>query len=282
MDSTRFDAFDAQYNLHFQDRTLLQQAFVHRSYFNEQVANNVGLADNERLEFLGDSVLGFVVSDLLYRRFPSAREGELTHLRTMLVRRETLAALAISMKMGDLLLLGVGEEESGGRNRPATLCACFEAVVGALFMDQGLDAVRAFLVPRIEALLAPMHVSMMPKDPKSRFQEWAQSSLNVTPRYRVVDQSGPDHLKSFITVVTLKGEPMGVGRGNSKQDASQAAAASALARAGEDAPEHIPDPELEAAWLVAEEAADTGDPAASPVPTSVAEPTPLTPASPPT
>jgi ribonuclease-3 len=262
MDSTRLDQFDAEQRLHFRDRTLLQQAFVHRSYLNEQINNDASLADNERLEFLGDSVIGFVVSDLLYRRFPTAREGELTHLRTMLVRRETLAALAMRMEMGSLLLLGVGEEDSGGRHRPATLCACFEALVGALFLDQGLDKVRDFITPAVEAVLAPMRLSLMPKDPKSRFQEWAQRTINTTPRYRVVDQSGPDHLKTFITVVTLKNEVMGVGKGNSKQDASQAAAASALYRAGEDAPEHVPDAEIEARWLpppeseAAESAAD--------------------------
>ena len=250
MDSNhKLDAFDAAQGLDFRDRALLQQAFVHRSYLNEQIINDASLADNERLEFLGDSVLGFIVSDLLYRRFPDAREGELTHLRTKLVRRETLAALATRMEMGELLLLGVGEEDSGGRMRSATLCACFEALVGALFLDQGLEKVTEFLLPAVESVLAPMHLDVMPKDPKSRFQEWAQRSLNTTPRYRVVDQSGPDHLKTFVTVVMLKTEVMGVGKGNSKQDASQAAAASALARAGEDAPEYVVEAEIETRWL---------------------------------
>ena len=112
MESEKLVAFDAQQGLHFRDRALLQQAFVHRSYLNEQIINDATLADNERLEFLGDSVLGFVVSDLLYRRFPDAREGELTHLRTKLVRRETLAALATRMEMGELLLRGGGEEDA--------------------------------------------------------------------------------------------------------------------------------------------------------------------------
>jgi ribonuclease-3 len=240
-----FAAFDARHNLTFRDPLLLRQAFVHRSYFNEHSLSDASLADNERLEFLGDSVLGFVVSEILYRRYPEAREGTLTHLRTLLVRREALAQMAIDLGMGDLLLLGIGEEESGGRLRLATLCACFEALIGAIFIDQGLEKVREFLSPRVDAVLSGMHVSAMPKDPKSRFQEWAQRTKSHTPRYKVVEQIGPDHAKTFVTVVMVKGELMGVGTGQSKQDASQAAAASALARAGEFAPEHAPNPELE-------------------------------------
>jgi ribonuclease-3 len=251
MGASPLDAFDARYQLNFRDRRLLQQAFVHRSYLNEQSLNDSTLADNERLEFLGDSVLGFVVSDQLYRLFPEAREGDLTHLRTVLVRRETLAQLAGAMEIGSHLLLGVGEEESGGRMRSATLCAAFEALVGALFLDQGLDKVREFLAPQVEGILEQMQVSVMPKDPKSRFQEWAQHAYNYTPRYRVVEQFGPDHAKTFVTVVTVKNEPLGIGVGNSKQDASQAAAASALFRAGEPAPEFTPDPELEARFGLA-------------------------------
>lgn len=253
-----FAAFDAAHQLHFLNPALLHQAFVHRSYLNEQIINDATLEDNERLEFLGDSVLGFLVSDLLYRRYPAAREGELTHMRTLLVRRETLAALARRLNIGALLLLGVGEEESGGRERPATLCACFEALVGALFLDQGIGRVRDFLLPLVDELLQPMRDSMMPKDPKSRLQEWAQRTLSTTPRYRVVDHSGPDHLKTFIIVVTLKNEPMGVGKGHSKQDASQAAAASALMRMGEDAPEYLPEPGIEARYLPRPEAESAG------------------------
>ncbi len=268
-----FAAFDARHNLTFRNLQLLRQAFVHRSYYNEHAAADASLADNERLEFLGDSVLGFVVSDVLYRRYPEAREGTLTHLRTLLVRRDALAQMATDMGMGDLLLLGIGEQESGGRLRLATLCACFEALVGALFIDQGLDKVREFLSPRIDAFLGGMQLGTMSKDPKSRFQEWAQRTKNHTPRYKVVEQQGPDHAKTFITVVSVKGEPMGVGAGQSKQDASQAAAAAALARAGQFAPEYVPNPELEArhnllppAPDAAPDTASTAEPASEPIP----------------
>ena len=246
MNSSRVDIFDAQHNLGFADRSLLQQAFVHRSYMNEHAPEDETLADNERMEFLGDSVLGFVVSDMLYARYPEAPEGTLTHLRTLLVRRETLAQLAIELDLGSQLLLGVGEEASGGRYRLATLCACFEAVVGAIFLDRGLESVRAFALPRMRAILDGMEVNVMPKDPKSRFQEHAQRSLGYTPRYKVVESQGPDHAKVFATIVSVKGVPKGVGAGLSKQDASQAAAAMALVRAGQHAPEYTPDLELEA------------------------------------
>jgi ribonuclease-3 len=213
---------------------------------NEHAPEDDTLADNERMEFLGDAVLGFVVSDLLYERYPEAPEGTLTHLRTLLVRRETLAQLAIELDLGNLLLLGVGEEQSGGRTRLATLCACYEAVIGAIFLDRGLESVRSFALPRMQAILDGMEVDIMPKDPKSRFQEHAQRTLGYTPRYKVVSSQGPDHAKIFTTLVSVKGVPKGVGAGLSKQDASQAAAAMALVLAGERAPEYLPDPELEA------------------------------------
>ena len=250
--------FNSLHNLNFNDLGLLQQAFVHRSYLNEQSAAQTTLADNERLEFLGDSVLGFVVSEILYRRFPAAQEGELTHLRTVLVRRETLARLATELEIGRFLLLGVGEEESGGRKRTATLCAAFEALVGAVFLDQGLDGVRRMVLPQVNTILAGMAPDVMPKDPKSRFQEWAQRTYSFTPRYKVVENFGPDHAKTFVTVVTVRNEPLGVGQGPSKQDASQAAAATALHRMGEDSPEYVQNEQLEAKYgLAAPQAEET-------------------------
>lgn len=245
MDQSSLEAFDARHHLNFRNPSLLRQAFVHRSYVNEQVAGNgEWLYDNERLEFLGDSVLGFVVSDYLYHTYPHALEGALTHLRTVVVRREALAKLAQQMHIGDLLLVGVGEEESGGRTRLATLCAAFEALVGAIYLDQGVDKVREFLLPRVQELLANIEPQTTPKDPKSRFQEWAQRTLGVTPRYRVIESFGPDHAKQFISQVSVKGEAIGVGLGPSKQDASQAAAAMALYRVGELSPEFVDSSEL--------------------------------------
>jgi len=253
MDRPPLDEFDARYNLTFHNPSLLQQAFVHRSYVNEQSPDSPNrLEDNERLEFLGDSVLGFVVSEHLYSAYPEAKEGALTHLRTVVVRREALAQLAQEMEIGKMLLVGVGEEESGGRTRLATLCAAFEALVGALFIDQGVDKAREFLMPHVAHLLANIEPQTTPKDPKSRFQEWAQQNFGATPRYKVVDWSGPDHARLFVSQVSLKGEPIGVGTGHSKQDASQAAAALALHRMGEVAPEYAPNADLEAQYEMTE------------------------------
>lgn len=235
--------FEAAHGLEFAERRLLQMAFIHSSYVNEAADSEID--DNERLEFLGDSILSTVVSELLYARFPRAREGELTGMRAALVRRETLARYAKHLHLGDYLLLGHGEDESGGRKRPATLCATFEAVVGAIYLDQGMEAVKRFVEPLLHADLARIERAAVHKDAKSRLQEWAQSNLGQSPKYRVVDEQGPDHDKHFTSQVQIGSHRYGVGRGKSKQESSQAAAAMALARLGLDAPEYVTDPQLE-------------------------------------
>jgi ribonuclease-3 len=240
-------AFEENLGLQFQDKSYLQRAFVHRSYLNE-ADESFDYSDNERLEFLGDAVLGFVASELLYRLFPHLREGELTNLRAALVRRETLARFARELDLGGYLLLGHGEEESGGRTRPATLCATFEAVVGAIYMDQGLDAVRGFLEQRLAAEVDRVATRALAKDPKSRLQEWVQSEMGVTPRYKTINTEGPDHARVFVVQVTVDKHPVGVGRGRSKQEAAQSAAAMALSRFGQLAPEYISDRAMEAAF----------------------------------
>lgn len=240
--------FQQLHGLSFRDPELLRTAFTHSSYVNE--ADSDDLSDNERLEFLGDAILEYVVSELLYARFPDLSEGELTSVRASLVRRETLARFARQLHLGDYLLLGHGEDESGGRKRAATLCATFEAVVGAIYLDQGAERVRQFVLPLIEADLAGVRPHALGKDPKSRFQEWSQSELGMSPRYKVVADEGPDHAKIFTTQVVVGDRRYGVGRGRSKQEASQAAAAMALHHLGMGAAEYIPDPEIEAAWPV--------------------------------
>lgn len=212
----------------FHDKQLLQQAFIHRSYLNELLNHNADLVDNERLEFLGDSVLGYLFSDLLYRRYPGEKEGGLTNLRSALVRRDTLARLATRLQLGGYLQLGHGEEESGGRLRPATLCATFEALVGALYLDQGSDVCRTVVLRLFTAELAKLDQTLESKDAKSRLQELAQELLNHTPRYRQLDSKGPDHDKYFVMVVQVDGKSFGVGEGRSKQEASQHAAGMAL------------------------------------------------------
>jgi ribonuclease-3 len=236
--------FEERTGVRFRDRTLLQRAFIHRSFVNENGVEE-GLSDNERLEFLGDALLSYVVSEELFRRYPEYQEGSLTSIRSALVRRETLARLAMHLSLGEYLLLGHGEEESGGRERPATLCAVFEALVGAMYMDQGIDMVRSFVLPLMLAELERVQHQALEKDPKSRLQEFVQSTFGVTPRYRTAESTGPDHAKTFVMKVTIGDKIRGVGAGHSKQEATQQAAAMALYRLGQYAPEYTPNQELE-------------------------------------
>ncbi|MEX1021103.1 MAG: ribonuclease III [Litorilinea sp.] len=220
----------------FHNLTWLRQAFVHRSFVNELTTPDAAMRDNERLEFLGDAALGLVVSDIVFRRFHAYAEGELTRVRSLIVRRETLAELAQQLGLGDSLLLGKGEDESGGRERPAILCATFEAVIGAVYLDRGLDAVAKVMMPLLEQLLGRWSRESGYKDSKSRLQEWSQDRYGVAPRYKVIEQSGPDHARQFVIQVAVLQQRLGVGMGMSKQEASQRAAHMALARVGEDAP----------------------------------------------
>jgi ribonuclease-3 len=214
----------------FVDKSLLLRALTHRSYLNEHP--DFGFEDNERLEFLGDAVLDFVTGEYLYHRFPEMAEGALTSLRSSLVRRDALARFARQIELDRYLLLGYGEATSGGRKRPATLCATFEAVVGALYLDQGIDAVGRFLDPLITPEVARTVREHLDKDAKSLLQELAQSRLRCTPYYKTVEESGPDHAKEFTVQVTICGEVYGQGKGRSKQQAAQAAAEDALERLG--------------------------------------------------
>jgi ribonuclease-3 len=210
----------------FRDKSLLQRALTHRSYLNEHP--DFPLEDNERLEFLGDAVLDFLTGEYLYHRFPEMREGPLTSLRSVLVRRSTLARFARQWNLGRHLLMGHGEAESGGRNRPATLCAAFEAMTGALYLDQGLESVNDLIEPLILPEIARTLQERSDKDPKSRLQELAQARMHHTPRYSTVAESGPDHAKEFTVKVTIGGQVFGQGQGASKQQAAQAAARVAL------------------------------------------------------
>jgi ribonuclease-3 len=219
---------EARLGCAFADKSLLHRALVHRSYLNEHPSFH--LEDNERLEFLGDAVLGFVTGEYLYHRFPELAEGPLTNLRSALVRRDSLARLARQLELGRLLLMGAGEASSGGRERPAILCAAFEAVVGALYLDQGLAATHRFLEPLMGP--AALHViqEQSDRDCKSRLQELSQGLLRHTPRYATLVESGPDHAREFTVQVTIGGEPYGVGTGPNKQQAAQMAARDALTR----------------------------------------------------
>jgi len=213
--------------LNFGDKTLLLRALTHRSYINE--SPDFILEDNERLEFLGDAVLDFVTAEYLYHRFPEMREGELTSLRAALVRTESLANLARKINLGRCLYLGHGEETGGGRRRAAVLCGAFEALTGALYLDQGLSAVLVFIEPLFEPEIERILAENLDKDPKSLLQELSQAELEITPRYRTVNESGPDHAKEFVVEAVIGNRAYGRGVGRSKQAAARAAASDALA-----------------------------------------------------
>lgn len=210
----------------FGDKHLLQRALTHRSYLNEN--RDYPYGDNERLEFLGDAVLSFVVGEYLYHRFSDQDEGTLTSLRAALVRTESLADFATQIGLGSLILLGRGEEESGGRDRPAVLCGAFEALIGALYLDQGLESVGDFIMPIFEPALELVLENDLDKDAKSMLQEMSQAYLGYTPRYHTVETFGPDHDKQFVLSVAINGVIYGRGTGRSKQIAAQAAALEAI------------------------------------------------------
>ena len=218
-------AYGNELGIEFRDPLLLTRALTHRSYLNE---NPESLEDNERLEFLGDAVLDFLVGAWLYNRFPEMPEGNLTRLRSALVRTETLARFAENIDLGSAMLLGHGESEGGGRERPALLCATFEALIGAIYIDQGITAVQEFIEPKLEISVQSFLVGNRDKDPKSVLQEWAQSQGYGTPFYHTVNSTGPDHAKTFIIEVIIEDQVHGSGVGHSKQAAAKIAAEQAL------------------------------------------------------
>jgi ribonuclease-3 len=212
----------------FTDKSVLQRALTHRSYLNENP--DYPLSDNERLEFLGDAVLDFLTAKYLYNRFPEMAEGRLTSLRAALVKRETLAHFAVALNLGPYLLLSRGEAESGGRERQAILCATFEALVGAILLDQGLQAAEDFILKCIEPEIRHILDEELYKDAKSTLQELTQGRLQTTPIYRTIAERGPDHAKEFTVEVLIGDEVYGHGIGHNKQIAEQVAAKMALQR----------------------------------------------------
>lgn len=215
---------------------LLRQAMTHSSYSNETGARNHHLLCNERLEFLGDSVLSVVSSDYLYRRYPELPEGDLTRIRSDVVCEKALASYAEKIDLGAYLLLGKGETNSGGAQKPAILADAFEATLAAIYLDcdgwQGIEAVASFLKPFLEDALRDVPESGSHPDNKSRLQEFLQKD-GGRPEYRLVKESGPDHNKSFTVEVYLDSNCIGHGEGHSKKAAEQAAAKNALLLFGE-------------------------------------------------
>ncbi len=210
----------------FRDETLLQRALTHRSYLNENPT--YPFEDNERLEFLGDAIIDFIVGEFLYHRFPDIKEGELTSRRSALVRTEMLASFARQIDLGSFLLMGKGEEETGGRHREGLLCGAFEALVGAIYLDQGLEKIRELVLPLIESQIENIVRTKSHHDAKSAFQELAQGIKKITPIYKTIDETGPDHAKIFTVATYLNGEEYGRGTGTNKQRAAQDAARAAI------------------------------------------------------
>ena len=212
----------------FQDPDLLRLALTHPSFAHEHPEFGGEEYHNQRLEFLGDAILDFLVAAWLYEAYPSYSEGPLTRLRAMLVRTETLSELAKHLGIHDALRLGHGEAESGGRQRAANLCDALEAVVGALYIDGGLDIIWQRLEPWFSSEAETILEAETYVDAKSRFQEWAQAELSITPVYQIIGADGPDHAKIFTAQVLLEARVAGVGQGSSKRAAEQNAAKAAL------------------------------------------------------
>jgi ribonuclease-3 len=211
--------------IHFHNHHLLKQAFTHSSYVNEHRSPNY--QDNERLEFLGDAVLELIVSEYLYHTFPRHSEGELTKLRASIVCEPSLVSFAEDLHFGAYVFLGKGEEISGGRTRPALLADVFESFIGALYLDQGLDAVKEFLRKNIFPKISS-EGKLQIMDYKTQLQEFTQHHNLGTLEYRIVDERGPAHEREFVSEVYMDQLLLGTGTGKSKKESEQRAAAQAL------------------------------------------------------
>lgn len=227
--SDHFQPLLTQLNVTFKNPDLLTEAFTHRSFLNEAGKNR---ASNERLEFLGDAILSFLVSRYLYVTYPEQPEGILTNLRSTIVKTETLSDMAQKLSLGSFLFLSRGEEKGGGRTNPSLLADTFEALLGAIYLDQGLEAAERFLgavlFPKIPEILA----SQLYTDYKSKLQEIVQEFSASPPTYKVVKTEGPDHAKNFWVTVVIDGREAEQGTGRSKQEAEQEAARRQLEKMG--------------------------------------------------
>ena len=222
----QFSDFEKKTKIVFKNKDLLKQAFIHRSYINEN--GTTGLSHNERLEFLGDAVLELIVTDFLYKKYPKHTEGELTALRSALVNAIIISEIASKIGMNDFLLLSRGETKDTGKARQYILAKTYEAYVGALYLDQGYEVTNKFitktLLPQTDEIVA----KKLWRDAKSLVQEKAQEFVNFTPAYKVLSESGPDHDKHFNIGIYFGPDLIAEGKGKSKQEAEQKAAEAAL------------------------------------------------------
>ena len=221
-----FSKLEKDLKLEFKDKDLLTQAFCHRSYLNEN--SNFNLEHNERLEFLGDAVLELVVTKLLYLEYPKTSEGELTAWRAALVNADSLAQAARELNFNDYLLLSRGEAKDAGKARSFIMANAFEAFIGSLYLDQGYETCQTFIKSRLMIKLPEIISKGLFKDSKSRFQEEAQERVSITPTYKVIQESGPDHAKYFEIGIFLENDMVAKGEGSSKQEAEEHAAENAL------------------------------------------------------
>lgn len=227
---------EAYIGYRFEDRGLLDNALTHRSFVNEN--SILPCKDNERLEFLGDAVLELTISDMLMKKFPDLAEGELSKLRASLVNEQPLAKLARSFRIGEFLLLGRGEESTGGRTKPSLLANAFESVVAAMYLDGGFDRATAFIGRLFEPLIDAGAAAAVYRDYKTAAQEICQNLFRELPRYMVISETGPDHEKRFETSLVVGERVISTGTGRSKKEAEQQAAKEAIEvlRSNEDIP----------------------------------------------
>ncbi len=225
-----FSDFEKKIDVEFKDKSLLKQAFIHRSYINENP--ELGLHHNERLEFLGDAVLELVITDYLYNKYPDRNEGELTAYRAALVNTISISRAATDLEMNDYLLLSKGEAKDTGKARQYILANTFEAMIGAIYMDDGYSTAQKFIANSLFKYTEEIVSKRLWQDSKSYFQEEAQEHVGVTPSYKVLDETGPDHEKVFVVGVYLDSDLIEKGEGRSKQDAEQKAASKALVAKG--------------------------------------------------
>lgn len=221
-----------QFGIRFKDAELLRMALTHKSFAHESASESYAI--NEKLEFLGDSVLNFVITDYIYDRYPDFEEGDLAKLRAALVNTEVLADKASELRIGDFVFLGKGAEQTGGRERTSILADCFEAVVGSIYLDQGLEAVKGFIVPRFIDLVARMADSRSLSDCKTTLQEMTAQLYGVLPEYHIYREEGPVHSRVFYAEVLVRKRILGRGKGHSKKKAQQQAARQALKAIGEE------------------------------------------------
>jgi len=227
-----FKEFEEIIGINFVNKDLLKQAFTHRSYLNEHKDSEI--VHNERLEFLGDAVLELIVTEYLYNKYIDENEGDLTSYRAALVNADTMSKAASKIKMNDFLLLSKGEAKDTGRARQIILANTIEALIGAIFLDQGYETAKYFISKNIFHLIDNIVAEKAWMDAKSNFQEAAQENENVTPSYKTIKEEGPDHDKIFTVGVYLDKELVSIGAGKSKQEAEQEAAKTALIKKGWD------------------------------------------------